>query len=298
MKISDILLEYYSGDLYHATYVDEAVSILHSDALFATPFMVNKTEINNSNNYYFYVSFSRSKYGSFHQTKTDSQKLVLFVFDGDKLSKNFKMQPVDYWEGHITKNKHDDDEMEERIFVNKPEIKNISKYIKHIDVVTNRNPNLNNAFFNLLKLCYDKNIMIRVYSNPIDFYKNKNFKMGSDMIKHIKNNPVNISNIELDTIGFPGDEFLYKLVIGDLNFDNLDEKSLDFLDVLKNGNMQLHKNEKYVKNFIFDIMEYSHSRYIAKIVSILRTNKIKNIDGFSKFLINKYNKTEIKNETG
>ena len=297
MKISDILLEYYSGDLYHATYIDEAVSILHSDALFATPFMVNKTETSFSNNYYFYVSLSRSKYGSFHETKTDSQKLVLFVLDGDKLSRNFKTQPIDYWEGHITKNRHDEDEMEERIYVNKPEIKNISKYIKYVEVITNRNPNLNNAFFNLLKLCYDKNILTRVYANSIDFYRNKNFRIGSDLIKDIKNNPVKIDNTDIHGVDFHRDEFLYKVTTGDSDFDKLDKRSLDFLEVLKNGNMQLYKNEKFVHNFIFDIMEYSHSRYIAKIVSILRANKIKNIDGFSKFLINKYNKMENQNET-
>lgn len=121
--------------IYHATNLPNLKNILETNSFILTSIIGAPSEekITPPKKYYF-LSLSRSKLGSYH-TKNLFASSVLLVLNYDKLRKNYKIFPVDYWEG---KKLEKEDEMEERLVSEKPEIPNAKNFIEEIHIYVNR----------------------------------------------------------------------------------------------------------------------------------------------------------------
>jgi len=84
------------------------------------------------------MSFARSKLGKYHYPAVKSQQgQTLIVLDGQKLmAAGFSGKPVDYWGWG------DKDEMEDRVYSDKPVIPNANKFIKEIHMLMDRTPEM------------------------------------------------------------------------------------------------------------------------------------------------------------
>jgi hypothetical protein len=306
MNLNDILNESYFGDLYHYAPLRNALQIVRTNTLNTTPFMSYDGDLPHFNEkHYFYVSFARSKRGSYHQAALDSFNLVLFVLDGDRLSENFKLSPVDYWGHSITKGDPEEDEMEERIFTNKPYIKNISRYIKHVDLVVPHISSLKlGRYRTFLENCKKIDVKVRVYVDVQDFYNNKNYIDGTSE-KILSKDDFDSSAYKdyepFDADSIPHVKFLYNLLVGAPNNSaiNDNQEIKNIYGSLVDSNFSSNNGQKsrlfnYIKNVLKSTLPDSRE-YIGKIISSLRSKKIRNIDEFVDYLIEKYNKRSKEN---
>lgn len=129
MKAHEIIRERVSSVVYHATSFGAANNILGHNHM-------GKGKHDSE-----FISFTRSLLGSYH--KKNKLIGVIFEFDGDKLNQNYKGQPVgteyDEYDDEYD-DTHDDDEiqyagkangqLEDRLFIGKKGIPNVSNYIK------------------------------------------------------------------------------------------------------------------------------------------------------------------------
>jgi hypothetical protein len=164
-------------ELYHFTNAYNLVSILKDDTWISS----------NDYNKELYVSTTRTKYGGigYPAGMLDDTNVVRVVFDGGKLNSKFKIKPVDKMKGKwraIKKNwampeaydkhypdvlKQENVESEDRVFVNKETIPNVSRYIKAIHI------NLSNIdrkyLTDIVKYCEKYGIELKQYKNFTDF---------------------------------------------------------------------------------------------------------------------------------
>lgn len=140
MKIKNILNEVLSDIVYHKS--RSPLSILKTDTFKLTSNAGTKSDRIGSDKLY-YASFARSKQSAY--LRSPGSEEVLFVLDGKKLNQNFKGGAVDYWQWHKKSDLGDmssrdreqmlqSTEMEDRLFSDKPEIKNFSKYIIKVEI--------------------------------------------------------------------------------------------------------------------------------------------------------------------
>lgn len=155
----NLILESLSETVYHYTHLKKLLNILKTNKFnLTTSFGQDSDDLSTKNKNY-YMSFTRSRIGQFHypQYKSGSQAVIL-VIDGKKLSNTYEGKPVEYWQfGRQLKN-----EMEDRLFSNKPEIDNATSYIKEIHTFS-ANPDSNE--YKLLRQAY-----IEASKNKISFY--------------------------------------------------------------------------------------------------------------------------------
>lgn len=124
------LLEGISNILYHSTGLHNVEKILAENAFRLTPDVGNTSEKEHrtSQKKIYFLSLSRSKMGKYHYPVSEfavGQSLI--VLDGRKLmNAGFSGRPIEYW------GFGDKDEMEDRIFSEKPTIPNANKYISEI----------------------------------------------------------------------------------------------------------------------------------------------------------------------
>ena len=119
-----------SDVVYHFTQIGYATEILE-DNKFALTFVSGADDNNNFKNKYYYLSTTRSKTGSFHR---DSNIGVLLKLNGVKLRNNYVGNPVDYWGREFRKVAPHKNEMEDRIWSDKPFIEPAIKYIDEIHI--------------------------------------------------------------------------------------------------------------------------------------------------------------------
>ncbi len=119
------------SDLYHYTERNSLLKMLKSNKLELS--VGTMIEEDHQNNKLFFVSLTRSRYGSYHMGKTG----IMITFDGQKLAQNHKIIPVDYWNkmGDRATRTGTNNEKEERLVSDKPYINNILKFIKKIDII-------------------------------------------------------------------------------------------------------------------------------------------------------------------
>lgn len=176
--------------IFHKTSVDNAYNIINKNKLQLSSVFV--TEADNAvqkilGHKIFYASFARSSLGSYIND-------VTFKLDGRQLNYKYKSYGVDYWNQLINrinaytqkKVKIEDvmsvDEMEDRLFSEKPVIFEFNKYIQEVHVFlefkylsTQQAKNYILLNFNLYKICNRKNIPIYFYTNQKAYYiLNKN----------------------------------------------------------------------------------------------------------------------------
>jgi hypothetical protein len=120
------LLEGLSPVLFHSTSINTLHKILKDNEFRLTPDIGTGSEtLIRTKNRIYYMSFSRSPINDYHYTKAGGN--CVLVVDGDAMKRSgFVGEPVDYWEG----THHD--EMEDRLFHDKPTIRRASRFIKEI----------------------------------------------------------------------------------------------------------------------------------------------------------------------
>lgn len=119
-----ILKEGFSPILFHWTSLTNVVKILSQDTIKLTATVGNDADsLNVSKNKFYYFSMARSMQSSYLRNKEWGAVLKL---DGRKLGNRYSGKSVDYW------NDRNHDEMEDRLYHDKPKIKNAKKYIKSI----------------------------------------------------------------------------------------------------------------------------------------------------------------------
>lgn len=119
-----------SDIVYHYTQLFYAAKILKEDQ-FALTFISGADDTLKPNDKYYYLSTTRSRRGSYHE---GSRAHALMVLDGTKLRHNYIGSPIDYWGREFRKVAPAKNEMEDRIWSDKPYIKPASKYIKEIHI--------------------------------------------------------------------------------------------------------------------------------------------------------------------
>jgi hypothetical protein len=130
------LIERISDIVYHITYLEHIVDILKTDKFKLVPALGSSSELQYmpKKTKWYYMSFARSPRNKYFETKA-YQGRGYFVLDGEKLSQRYSGKSIDYW---YTKGSSrpsgpvDKDEMEDRLFSEKPFISNVKQYIKEI----------------------------------------------------------------------------------------------------------------------------------------------------------------------
>jgi hypothetical protein len=195
IKLKDILKEAKQvGTLYHYTAYTAAVDILKSGKLKSNPEGANRGTIGSPIHS---ISFTRDK--TFHQSTRYLQKPLhcRFVFDGDKMSDKFKIQP--YAQSNDFKKGTADFEAEETIQSNKPVEVPIQNYLVRVDVLVILKDlgkdgydedwdHYGKDYVEFFKVAKEKNIEINMVdenSNPIP-YKEKQ-SIWQRIIKSITN---------------------------------------------------------------------------------------------------------------
>jgi hypothetical protein len=115
-----ILIERVSSIVFHATTFPAAVKILSADRMGKGKW---DTEA---------ISFTRSVHGRYH--KNNRLIGIIFEFDGDMLNQNYKGKPTgtEYYDDddEIEYRGKDNGQLEDRLYVGKKGIPNVSRYIK------------------------------------------------------------------------------------------------------------------------------------------------------------------------
>jgi hypothetical protein len=119
-----------SNIVYHYTSLRNAGAILRDDK-FNLTFATGSDDTHQPKDKYYYLSTTRSRIGNYH---VGSYIGVLFKLNGRKLQDNYIGNPVDYWGPKFKKVEPASNEMEDRIWSDKPEIKPASKYVDELHV--------------------------------------------------------------------------------------------------------------------------------------------------------------------
>lgn len=119
-----------SNIVYHYTSLRKAGNIIKNDQ-FNLTFATGSDDAHQPKDKYYYLSTTRSRLGNYH---VGSYIGVLLKLNGRKLQDNYIGNPVDYWGPAFRKVEPSANEMEDRIWSNKPLIKPASKYVDELHV--------------------------------------------------------------------------------------------------------------------------------------------------------------------
>lgn len=142
-----LLNERLSSVLYHFTGLYELLEIIQDDAFYLNTSYRGASDDKHSTKK-FYMCFTRQVNGRQGYSRG---KPVRIEFDGDLLNQRFEGKPIDYWGdtmgkhqffrdpnyggGNVINYEQNTTENEDRLFSNEPVIREISKYIKRIDIL-------------------------------------------------------------------------------------------------------------------------------------------------------------------
>jgi len=181
------LYESLSRTTFHFTQLTNLVQILRTNSLRASIAFGTKSDDKLNKGKPYFVSFSttgNAKIG-YGRSLAESGGKVTIVFDGDALSNLGPSSPVEYWNVNKDpkKSKIDNitryDEHEERLFLDKPIIKNISRYIKEIHVYVGK---LDDRYFEIFNECWALATKLGIYFYPYDnesYYNHRHYKGAS-----------------------------------------------------------------------------------------------------------------------
>jgi hypothetical protein len=136
MKLID-LTEGLSPVLYHTTSLNGVSSIVGNDEFRLTTTYANDSEQEVGAKKLFFLSTTRSKTGGYTLSNAyphDAGNVVMEL-DGRALSNNYAGDPVQYWSRSWLAMAPEKDEMEDRIYNDKPTIPNATQYIKAIHIL-------------------------------------------------------------------------------------------------------------------------------------------------------------------
>jgi len=133
MRLLD-MFEGISKILYHITTIGNAARIAHDDAFKLSMSMrTGHEEETGTKKGIFYMSTSRLPNSEFQKIRAKNYNgAAIFVLDGERLSHNYAGEPVNYFHQFKTAK---ESEFEDRIYSDKPEIPNASRYIKEVHIL-------------------------------------------------------------------------------------------------------------------------------------------------------------------
>lgn len=176
--------------VYHFTFPAAFRKIVKDDTFFATLALGTSSDarINRGKSYFF--STTRSKSQGYQGGP------IKFVLDGRKLNQKYKSAPVDYWQRSMDPNDYADmnqfrdmhkDEMEDRLMLDKPEIKPAGKYVSEVHMKMDLKYESDfdtDEIEMILNWSKKYNIPIWVYDSSEDWQKaEKNFMMQRNGVK-------------------------------------------------------------------------------------------------------------------
>lgn len=133
MNFTEFYLTEHTQALYHATYVKPLYEMIKSNSIKLTLSMGADSFVNKSK--YYYLSAMRVKYGNYAGGDSERVgKVVILDLNGDAISRVAKIRNVDYWGKDFVGVKGYREEQEERIMMDKPELKPLNKYVNSIHV--------------------------------------------------------------------------------------------------------------------------------------------------------------------
>lgn len=179
-KFKEFLKEGVSPILYHHTTVKKVLSILQKNELFFSSSLGTHSDKMYKGSKFkpYYFATSRIKYGGYARSFGEYEQ-VNIVLDGVKLSHNIEGKSVDYWGPGFRPDSLDVDsrlrnqENEERLFSQKPFVKNANKYIKEIHILVDKK-------YDMMQNDYEQ------FQTLTQDEKMKVFRMG-DLYKDIQN---------------------------------------------------------------------------------------------------------------
>ena len=186
--IKSLLSEGMTDIVYHFTYLTHLLNIIKQNQFQASTNIGSKSDLQTSKGKFFFFSTTRSKSIGF--TKGN----IKLVLNGKKLSQNYKVAPIDYWQ-YSTKPEDWGDvkndpqarasymlslkskELEDRIFLDKPTIDNAIQYILGVHILLN-DGNIQHATKKeieyLLNFSKEKNIPFYFYTEEKNFLNQVN----------------------------------------------------------------------------------------------------------------------------
>ena len=173
MKLKTLLLEA-TNNLYHYTGAREIRDILKSNTIKLTYAGVTEAELEFQRGRPFYFSMAREKVGRYVRGSYSTDKLYpeksycIIELDGRLLGNNFKIIPVDYWEGGHTRS-----ESEDRLISYKDRIPNANKYIKGIHVYIHEERIKKKEKWELQTI-YEMNLEAKKKNIPLYYYTDPN----------------------------------------------------------------------------------------------------------------------------
>lgn len=190
-----ILNERLTSVIYHFTGLSALYNIINKDA-FVLRSSYGRSSDDMHKNKKFYLSCTRQRNGLMGYSRRCNVRITL---DGDMLNNTFEGGPVDYWGSSMGKHHYydksyyqkvpqiqSDTENEDRLYSNKPLIKNAMSYVRRIDVLIepkNRNQINLSYLYHILISGYRH--MIYIYDNWND-YNNQSEKTINDEISSLK----------------------------------------------------------------------------------------------------------------
>jgi len=248
-----LLNEGASPILYHFTTVNKLINILSTNSFYLTSNIGTGADQIAGNKAY-YISFSRSKsivqgYGN----KFKFSGAARIKVDGQKLSQNYKVKSVDYWQYPKTPDmmKHlSGDEMEDRVISDNDEIPNANKYIISIDILIEPDKTVNQKLIDLAK---NLGVELYFFNNKKDFAAGLPKRSVKPNVEDGEQETREQSIFDLDTI------------IGAVSYKNPD-KYREVLNVI--GNQWKEEIDKY-HNKLNYYLRPNDDYYLSDLISSL-----------------------------
>ncbi len=250
-----LLNEGASPILYHFTSVNKLINILSTNTFYLTSNVGTKADQIAGNKAY-YMSFSRSKsivqgYGS----KFTFSGAARIKVDGQKLSQNYKVKSIDYWQYPKTPEfmtQLSGDEMEDRVISDNNEIPNANKYIISIDILIEPDKTVNQKLIDLAK---DLGVELYFFNNKKDFATGLPKRSVKPNVEDGEQETREERIFDLDTI------------IGAVTYKN-PEKYKEVLNVI--GNQWKEKIDKYHSKLNY-YLRPNDDYYLSDLISSLNS---------------------------
>lgn len=286
MKVQDIC-EGLSPVLFHATMPDVALKILDGNVFKLSSSLAKPTERGMSNKH-FYMSTTRSRAGSYHYSQGSSQPLgriaVIFKLDGRKLSSVAGGGAVDYWGADFRKLDPKNNEMEDRLISDKPEIENADKYILSVELflgADNRPDDVSHRSLTTLRdiatLCVQRGIALNLYTKHTDFVTGKRAVSGEAALErlsvHGPNEPVRPERDYSDLT-----PYIEMMRVADRS--ELSDKARKELD-----NLRYDRGNGRLKADFHNSNRHDDSRVLT---ALAKKHRINDLDGLAEFIRAKF----------
>lgn len=182
-----LLKEGLTDIVYHFSAVGKAVGVLKDDAIKASPVYGEEQEFGNNKFYFISTTSTRDpKSGFANLIKKNDIPLACFNLNGRVINQRYKSVRVDYFSALRNSGGEDadhyEDEMEDRVVMDDPELKPLSKYVLEIHV--EYNDEIGDRYYRYL---HDKANKLNI---PIYFYTEEKYFSSQN-----KDKAVNIEEV-------------------------------------------------------------------------------------------------------